>query len=398
MSMAELTLKNGRERSLIRRHPWIFSGAIARVVGDPKLGETVDVVSSSREFLAKAAYSPNSNIIGRIWTWEENEQVDPMMLEGRILKAIDSRQKTSDLFHTDAMRLVHGESDGLPGLILDKYGDTFVVQFLSTGAEYWKEEIIDIIKNNTTAKILYERSDMDVRELEGLPLVSGLIFGQLEENSVSITENGVKYQIDIINGHKTGFYLDQRDNRFLAKIMAHDLEVLDCFSYTGGFAINTLLGNAKSVTLVDSSKMALNTAHENIRINNLDMDMVTFVEQDVFKYLRALRDSGKSFDLVILDPPKFAPTSSQADRAVRGYKDINILAFKLLRTGGLLMTFSCSGGVSEELFQKVIAGAALDADVDSVILRRLHQAADHPVSLNFPEGAYLKGFVIQKRG
>ena len=398
MSMAELVLKPGRERSLIRRHPWIFSGAVAKVVGDPQLGETVDVISSTREFLAKAAYSPNSNIIGRIWTWKENEKVNPNFLQGRLLKAIGSRRETMDLFNTDAMRLVHGESDGLPGLILDQYADTFVVQFLSTGVEYWKEEIIDIIKNETRAKVLYERSDVDVRELEGLPLVSGLIFGRLLVDRVSIIENGVKYLVDITKGHKTGFYLDQRDNRFLAKMVAGDLEVLDCFSYTGGFAINTLLGNAKSVTLVDSSSLALKTSRENILINSIDMDKVTFIEQDVFKYLRTLRDGRTLFDLVILDPPKFAPTSAQAERALRGYKDINLLALKLLRPDGLLMTFSCSGGVSEELFQKVLAGAALDADVDCVILRRFHQAADHPVSLNFPEGAYLKGFLLQKRG
>ena len=398
MFMAELALKPGRERSIIRRHPWIFSGAVARVVGDPILGETVDVVSSTREFLARAAYSPNSNIIGRIWTYKENENVDPILLHERIVKAIDSRLKTMDLFQTNAMRLVHGESDGLPGLILDQYGDTYVVQFLSAGSEYWKEEIVDIIKSETNAKVLYERSDVDVRELEGLPSISGLIFGQLLEDRLSITENGVKYIIDIINGHKTGFYLDQRDNRFLAKMLAGDLEVLDCFSYTGGFAINALFGNAKSVTMVDSSYLGLNTARDNILLNNLHMDKVTFIEQDVFKYLRTLRDNGTSFDLVILDPPKFAPTTAQVERAVRGYKDINLLALKILRPGGLLMTFSCSGGVSEELFQKVLAGAALDAEVDSVILRRLHQAADHPVSLNFPEGAYLKGFLIQKRG
>ena len=397
MSMAELVLKPGRERSLIRRHPWIFSGAVVKVVGDPQFGETVDVVSSSREFLAKAAYSPNSNIIGRIWTWKENEKVDPIFLQGKLLKAIESRHGTRNLFNTDAIRLVHGESDGLPGLILDQYADAFVVQFLSAGVEYWKEEIIEIIKNETRATVLYERSDMDVRELEGLPLVSGLIFGKQLPDRVSVTENGVRYLVDITHGHKTGFYIDQRDNRFLAKMITGDLEVLDCFSYTGGFSINALLGNAKSVTLVDSSIQALNNAREQILLNKLDMDKVKFIEQDVFKYLRSLRDIGTSFDLVILDPPKFAPTSAQAERAVRGYKDINLLAFKILRPGGLLMTFSCSGGVTEELFQKVVAGAALDAGVDSVILRRLHQAADHPVCLNFPEGAYLKGFLIQKR-
>jgi 23S rRNA (cytosine1962-C5)-methyltransferase len=211
-----------------------------------------------------------------------------------------------------------------------------------------------------------------------------------------ITENGIKFMVDIIEGHKTGFYLDQRDNRHLARSISSNRKVLDCFSYTGGFAVNSLVGNAKSITLVESSSAALNTAQTNIAINNLSMDNIEFVEQDVFKYLRTLRDKAEYFDVVILDPPKFAPTASHVEHATRAYKDINMLALKLLNKGGYLMTFSCSGGVSEELFQKIIAGAALDARVDAIILKRLHQAVDHPVALNFPEGAYLKGFLIQK--
>jgi 23S rRNA (cytosine1962-C5)-methyltransferase len=395
--MAELILKTGREKSIIRRHPWIFSGAVDRVIGTPQIGETVDIVSYKREFLARAAYSPNSNIVGRIWTWEENEKVDPIFFYNRLIKAIKSRQDIASLFRTDALRLVHGESDGLPGLILDKYGESYVIQFLSAGVEFWKNEILEIIKEYTNGMVYYERSDMDVRGLEGLSSVNKLLFGNLNESGVCIVENDVRYLVDIINGHKTGFYLDQRDNRYLAKQIAGNLEVLDCFSYTGSFAINTLFGNAKSVTLVDSSNIAINMARENILLNNLDIRKATFIEQDVFKYLRSLRDNGSSFDMIILDPPKFAPTTAQVERAVRGYKDINLLALKILRPGGLLMTYSCSGGVSEELFQKILAGAALDAGVDSVILKRLHQAADHPVCLNFPEGAYLKGFVVQKR-
>ena len=395
--MAELILKTGREKSIIRRHPWIFSGAVDRVVGTPQIGETVDIVSCKREFLARAAYNPNSNIVGRIWTWEENEKVDPIFLYNRLIKAIKSRRDIASLFCTDALRLVHGESDGLPGLIIDKYGESYVIQFLSAGTEFWKNEIVEILKEYTNGKVYYERSDMDVRELEGLSSINKLLFGNLNESGVCIVENEVRYLVDIINGHKTGFYLDQRDNRYLAKQIAGNLEVLDCFSYTGGFAINTLFGNAKSVTLVDSSNLAINMARKNILLNNLDIRKVTFIEQDVFKYLRSLRDNGTTFDMIILDPPKFAPTTAQVERAVRGYKDINLLALKILRPGGLLMTYSCSGGVSEELFQKILAGAASDAGVDSVILKRLHQAADHPVSLNFPEGAYLKGFVIQKR-
>jgi 23S rRNA (cytosine1962-C5)-methyltransferase len=394
--MPEIMLKVGRERSILRHHPWIFSGAIASVMGNPKLGETVDVLSSQGQYLAKAAFNPNSNIVGRIWTWDENEQVNKEMLYIRLKKAILSRRELSCLFNTDAMRLVHGESDGIPGLILDQYGDTCVVQFLTAGVEYWKDVLIDIILNCTGSKVLYERSDLDVRKLEGLDLYKGLLHGQLLEDKVIITENEVKFIVDIVSGHKTGFYLDQRDNRLLARGLSKGLKILDCFSYTGGFAINTLAGQAESVTLVDSSSQVLIYARENILINDLSVNKVQLVEQDVFKYLRILRDNRETFDLVILDPPKFAPTGAQAERAARGYKDINLLAFKLLKPGGILLTFSCSGGVSEELFQKIIAGAALDADVDAVILKRLHQSADHPVSLNFPEGAYLKGFAIQK--
>jgi len=394
--MSEIILKHGREKSLLRRHPWIFSGAINTVQGTPKIGETVDVISSTGEFLARAAYNANSNIVGRVWTFDQSEQVNPQLFEERLRRAIELRHKMSDLIPSNAMRIVHGESDGLPGLILDKYEDVFVVQFLTAGIEFWRKNIVDIIERTTSAKVLYDRSDVDVRLLEGLPSTTGLIFGNNLENPVMISENGINHLVDIVNGHKTGFYLDQRDNRFLVRKISRDKRVLDCFSYTGGFAVNALEGGAKSVTLVESSSDALNNAHKNISINNLHLDQVELIEQDVFKYLRTLRDKGVYFDLVILDPPKFAPTASQAERAARGYKDINLLAFKILNIGGFLLTFSCSGGVSEDLFQKIVAAAALDAGVNAIILKRLHQALDHPVALNFPEGAYLKGFLIQK--
>jgi 23S rRNA (cytosine1962-C5)-methyltransferase len=291
---------------------------------------------------------------------------------------------------------VHGESDGLPGLILDQYDDVYVIQFLSAGVEFWKETLIDIIRSFTNAKTLYERSDVDVRQLEGLPLTSGLLFGENINNPILIFENDLKFTVDIVNGHKTGFYLDQRDNRLIARRISAGLKVLDCFSYTGGFALNCLLGDAKNIMLVESSETALNTARNNILLNNLSDEKVKYIEQDVFSYLRTLRDQADSFDLIILDPPKFAPTAAQAERASRGYKDINLLAFKLLNSGGYLLTFSCSGGISEDYFQKIVAGAALDAGSDALILGRLHQAIDHPVALNFPEGAYLKGLLIQK--
>jgi 23S rRNA (cytosine1962-C5)-methyltransferase len=394
--MPEIIIKPGREKSLLRRHPWIFSGSVSEVCGPPRAGETVEVLASSGEFLAKAAYSPYSNIAGRIWTWHPAEEVNPALFESRLKQAIEVRHKISNLIPSNAMRLVHGESDGLPGLILDQYDDVFVVQFLTAGVEFWRQSLVESIISITNARSLYERSDIDVRQLEGLPLTTGLLYGKNLNNPVVITEGGINLLVDIVNGHKTGFYLDQRDNRQLARNISSGSKVLDCFSYTGGFAINSSVGQAKSVTLVDSSDTALNYARKNFSINNMNTEDIAFVEQDVFTYLRTLRDMGECFDLVILDPPKFAPTVSQAERAARGYKDINLLALKLLNKGGYLMTFSCSGGVNEDLFQKIVAGAALDAQIDAVILERLHQAVDHPVALNFPEGAYLKGFLIQK--
>lgn len=394
--MPEILLKPGREKSLIRRHPWIFSGAVALVQGSPKAGETVDVLSSAGEFLAGAAYSPASNIIGRVWTWDPSEEVNSEFFERRLKQAIDSRRKLVNLVSSNAMRLVHGESDGFPGMILDQYDDVYVIQLLSAGAEYWRDTLINIIIEVISPGTLYERSDADVRKLEGLPEVTGLLYGKEPDNPIVINEDGINYLVDVVNGHKSGFYLDQRDNRKLVKKISDNCKVLDCFSYTGGFSINSIVGHAKSVTLVDSSNDALIMARNNYLLNKLSTESVSFIEQDVFKFLRTMRDMGESFDLIILDPPKFAPTISQVERAARGYKDVNLLALKLLKKGGYLMTFSCSGGVSEELFQKIVAGAALDAQIVAIILERLHQAIDHPVALNFPEGAYLKGFLIQK--
>jgi 23S rRNA (cytosine1962-C5)-methyltransferase len=394
--MPEIVLKPGREKSVIKRHPWIFSGAIARINGSPKPGETVDVISSLGEVLARASINPKSNIAGRIWTWDPNEQVDRHFFEMKLFRSIESRQRLIGEIDSNAMRMVNAESDGIPGLIMDKYGDSYVVQFLTAGIDHWKAELIDIIQRLTSASIIYERSDVDARKLEGLPIKNGILFGELRHNPIEIIEHGVKYLVDITEGHKTGFYLDQRENRLLARKISSGRNVLDCFSYTGGFAVNCLIGNAKRVILVDSSDLALKGARKNILINRLNAENADFIAQDVFKYLRILRDRGETFDMVILDPPKFAPTFSQVERAARGYKDINLLALKILNKGGFLLSFSCSGGVNEELFQKIVAGAALDAGIYAVILKRLHQDVDHPVALNFPEGAYLKGFLIQK--
>jgi 23S rRNA (cytosine1962-C5)-methyltransferase len=394
--LPEIILKPGREKSLLRRHPWIFSGAINTIHGSPKLGETVAIVSSKGEFLAKAAFNPNSNISGRVWTWNQSEIVDENFLARRILHATEIRREQKDLIHSNAMRLVHAESDGLPGLVLDQYGEVCVVQFLTAGAEYWKEPIVDGIRTATQAKTIYERSNVDVRQLEGLSLSSGLLFGDAIGGQVEIVENDLKFLVDVVDGHKTGFYLDQRDNRYTARQISEGRKVLDCFAYTGGFSLNCALGGAKDIFVVDASATALEIARSNVQNNNLKNCNINYIEYDVFKYLRILRDQAESFDLIILDPPKFAPTAAQAERAARGYKDINLLALKLLNPQGYLLTFSCSGGISEELFQKIVAGAALDAGVEAVIVKRLFQAIDHPVALNFPEGAYLKGFLIKK--
>jgi 23S rRNA (cytosine1962-C5)-methyltransferase len=394
--MPEIIIKSGREKSILRHHPWIFSGAIAEIRDAPVPGGTVDVRSSSGELLARAAYNPSSNIAGRIWTWDPDEPVGPIMIERRLRLSIADRQKLENLIPSNALRLVHGESDGLPGLILDRYADGLVIQFLTAGVEYWRDTIIEILMDISGANWLYERSDVDVRLLEGLPYQTGLIYGVHFENPVKIHENRLEFWADIREGHKTGFYLDQRDNRLLARQVAEGKKVLDCFSYTGGFANNCLAGKAQSLTLVESTNAALDFAKKNLELNKFNLDRVSFVDKDVFRYLRELRDRDEHFDLIILDPPKFAPTISQVERAARGYKDINILSLKLLEVGGYLLTFSCSGGVNEELFQKILAGAALDAGANTLILKRLHQACDHPVALNFPEGAYLKGFLIQK--
>lgn len=392
--MPSIHLKPGREKSLLRRHPWIFSGAVDQVRGDPGLGETVEIFDSKGALLARAAYSPHSQIRARVWSWEPGEPVDAAFFRRRLATALAARQ---DLFggeETDAIRLVHGESDSLPGLIVDRYGTTLVVQFLSAGVEYWRDLLADLLFEFCSPAAIYERSDMEVRSLEGLPLRTGLIRGAIPYERVLIQENGLKYWVDFRQGHKTGFYLDQRSNRKQVRLLSAGRDVLDCFSYTGGFALSALAGGAASVLAIETSPEAIACAKENVSLNHLAGKGIEWMPGDVFQVLRSLRDSRRSFNLIVLDPPKFAATASQAERAARGYKDINLLAFKLLRPEGFLVTFSCSGGVSEELFQKIVAGAALDAGVTARIVQRLHQGADHPVALNFPEGAYLKGFVI----
>jgi 23S rRNA (cytosine1962-C5)-methyltransferase len=391
----KLILKPGREKSLLRRHPWVFSGAVARLEGEPTAGETVEVVSERGEFLARAAYSPVSQIRARVWTFDPREPVDAALLRQRLSSALLARSALLADDSTDAYRLVHAESDGLPGLIVDRYAGTLVVQVLSAGVEYWRETLVGLLAELTGFEQIYERSDADVRELEGLPSRTGPLLGTLPEKLV-FKENGLQFNVDLAGGHKTGSYLDQRFNRQLLREMAASLDVLDCFCYTGGFTVHALAGGARSVLSVDSSAEALRLCQENVALNDLPAERQTVREGDVFQLLRRFRDETRSFDLIVLDPPKFAPTAAQAEKAARAYKDINLLAFKLLRPGGTLMTFSCSGGVDAALFQKIVAGAALDAGVEARILRHMEQGPDHPVSLHFPEGAYLKGLVCRK--
>jgi len=411
--MADLVLKPEREKSLLRKHPWIFSGAVHHVDGNPASGEAVDLLSFKGDFLARAAHSPHSQIRARVWTFVPDEQVDPHFFRKRIRAAIQARvacgflttehtesteikNSVGSVVNSDAFRLIHAESDGLPGLIVDRYGDVLVLQSLTAGSEFWKETLADLLLEVSGLETIYERSDADVRELEGLREVTGPLRGNPPEQA-SITEHGLRFTVNFNTGHKTGFYLDQRQNRLRVRELAKNRDVLDCFCYTGGFTVNALVGGAKSVVAVDSSAEALTLGRENVQLNGEQAESVEWCEGDVFHALRRFRDEGRSFDMIVLDPPKFAPTAAQARKASRGYKDINLLGFKLLRPSGILVTFSCSGGIEAALFQKIVASAALDAGVDAQILEHLSQAADHPVALNFPEGAYLKGLVCLRK-
>lgn len=393
---AAIVLKSGREKSVRQHHPWIFSGAVARVEGRPDIGETVDVLGWNGEWLGRAAFNPLSNIRARLWTWNEAESIDIEFFRRRLTKAIENRKTLYPEDDRLALRLVHAESDGLPGLIVDRYANWLVVQFLTAGIERWQEVVRDVLVELTGIQNVYERSDVDIRRLEGLDERIGVLSGSEPPEFVEIIENELRFRVDIRHGQKTGFYLDQRFNRQRVCALAFGRRVLNCFCYTGAFTVYALKGGAIAVHSVDSSVESLELARQNLAMNGDWGSQVSWQEGDVFQVLRQLRDRNEVFDMIILDPPKFAPTTSQVERAARGYKDINLLGFKLLSPGGLLVTFSCSGGVSSELFQKIVADAALDAGVNAQILEHLWQAPDHPVALNFPEAAYLKGLICRK--
>lgn len=394
--MAQLILQPGRERSLFRRHPWIFAGSVERLEGRARAGDTVTVVSAEGKALARAAWSPASQIRARVWSFDPEAAIDHAFFKRAVAAAVARRAGIPALRGQDGVRLIHGESDGLPGVIADRYGAVVVLQLTSAGADKWREAIVAGLVQATGCSAVYERSDSEVRGLEGLEARTGCVHGALPAGALTIVENGVRMEVDVEGGHKTGFYLDQRDNRLLTGQLAAGREVLNCFCYTGGFSLQALAGGARAVLSIDSSGPALASAQRNLALNpQLDGGRAEWREDDVFKALRALKEEGRRFDLIVLDPPKFAPSAAHAERAARAYKDINLFGFRLLNPGGILMTYSCSGGVGLELFQKIVAGAAIDAGVDARVIYRLAAAPDHPIGLAVPEGEYLKGLACQ---
>jgi 23S rRNA (cytosine1962-C5)-methyltransferase len=393
--MKSIRLREGRERALLRRHPWVFEGAVHTGRADP--GETVRIEAHDGAFLAWAAYSPQSMIRARAWSFDPAERIDRAFFERRIAQALALRQRLR--IESDGVRLVHGEADGLPGLVVDRYGDTLCAQFLAAGSERWKPLLADLLLQATGAARLYERSDASVRALEGLAAVSGWLRGD-GDTEVEISEHGHRFVVDVAGGHKTGFYLDQRDNRRLFAQWVRRLgmqRVLNCYCYTGGFTVAALAGAATHVMSIDSSAPALLRAQAHVQRNGFDAGAAEFIDADVNRTLRECIDNGRRFDAIVLDPPKFAPTAAHAERAARAYKDINRLAFQLLEPGGLLFTFSCSGGIGPDLFHKIVAGAGIDAGVDGCLLARLEAAPDHPTTVSFPEGGYLKGLAVLRR-
>lgn len=395
MSRARVILKSGHDRPVRRHHPWIFSGAIARIEGHPEDGDIVDVYTAQHEWLARGYLNRRSQIAVRLLTWNPEETIDEMFWLQRLQRAVMARRSFGLDSYTNAYRLVFAESDWIPGLIVDRYADFLVIQALTMGIERRKGLLVHLLTELCHPAGIYERSDLDVREKEGLGLSEGVRAGEAPPERIVITEYGLSFAVDVRRGQKTGFYLDQRENRHRTAAYLHGKRVLNVFSYTGAFAVAALAGGASYVVNVDSSAEALNEASSNLSRNGFDSTSYHHIEGDAFRVLRRLRATGDRFEAVILDPPKFAFSQAQLERAARGYKDINLQAFQLLEPGGILATFSCSGLVSIDLFQKIVFGAAEDAGREVQILERLGHPPDHPVRLSFPEGEYLKGLLCQ---
>lgn len=394
MATPTVILRPGRDSSLRRHHPWIFNGAVATLRGEAAPGDTVEVHSADGRWLARGAWSPSSQIRVRVWTFDPEEPVDEDFFMRRVLRAVAQRDADPWLSLTDARRLVNGEGDGLPGVVVDRYAGVVVFQLLSAGAERWREALLRALRAAASAEVLYERSDSDARQREGLETRCGAVDGALPEPLV-IVEGPVCYRVDCEQGHKTGFYLDQRENRALMDLLGRDARVLNCFAYTGGFGVRALAAGAQSLVQLDASADALAMAHEQLMLNGLDEQRVEHVGANAFHWLREARRERRRFDVVVLDPPKFVAASSQLKRGARGYKDINLQALGLVAPGGWLLTFSCSGLVEPRLFQKIVADAALDAGRELTLVRWLHAGSDHPVSSACPEGQYLKGLLCR---
>jgi 23S rRNA (cytosine1962-C5)-methyltransferase len=393
--MKTVRLAKGRESSLQRKHPWIFSGAVQAADAESQPGESVRIVDSKGGFLATAAWSPYSQIRARVWSFDENELIDADFIARRLQAAIKRRARILDDPARNACRLVYAESDGLPGLIVDRYDTFLVCQFLSTGAEHWKQTIVAQLAEIFPCRGIYERSDVTVRKLEGLQETAGPLWGEAPPEQIEIQEGGCSFLVNVLSGHKTGFYLDQHDNRRLAGALSAGRRVLNCFSYTGAFSVAALRGGAESVLNLDSSAPALELATEHCRRNGFEESRSENLNGNAFEALRALRREGRLFDLIVLDPPKFAETRQQFKKAARAYKDLALQAAQLIAPDGLLMSFSCSGAIDPALFQKITADGLLDAGRDGRIIHFLHQSTDHPVALPFPESLYLKGLVCQ---
>jgi len=391
--MQSVTLKKSADSFIKRKHPWIFSGAIEKIEGNPSNGETVQIFNSEKKLVGYGSFSPSSQLRVRVWSFDPEEKIDRDFFRRRILLASEVRNHLIDSSRTNAYRIVNAESDGLPGLIIDRYANYLVCQFLSAGAEFNKKLIIEILDDVFKPVGIFERSDVEVRTKESLQPAKGLLKGTVPDDLIEVRENGFKFLVDIKGGHKTGFYLDQRDNRALVSEFAKGKNVLNCFSYTGGFSVYSLASGAEKVTQIEASASALDLSLKNAELNNIDTSLIENINGDVFEVLRKFRDERRTFDLIILDPPKFTESTSQIQKASRGYKDINLLAIKLLNPGGILFTFSCSGHISQDLFQKIVADASLDSGREVQIIKQLTQSSDHPVSLSFPEGLYLKGLV-----
>ncbi len=392
MTAIKVFLKTNREKSIHKHHPWVFSGAIQKIPESIQPGSTAAIHSSKGEFLAWASINPKSQITARILSWHEEEEINEAFIRHKIISAMEKRRATIPEAVTDSYRCFFAESDGIPGLIIDLYNDQLVIQITCAGAEYWRTTIIEACHHIPGVSGCFERSDDEIRKLEGLAPSKGVLFGK-HINQVEIKEWGIRYLVDFQKGQKTGFYLDQRQNRKKLQEYSKNKRVLNCFSYTGGFTLNAHAGDCAEVISIDSSEEAISLAKQNQELNRFLIEQENWIEGDVFLELRKFRDCGRKFDLIILDPPKFAPTFNSIPKATRAYKDINLLAFKLLEAGGTLFTFSCSGGISPDLFQKIVQGAALDAKREVTISDRLRQDIDHPVPLSFPEAEYLKGLV-----